>query len=195
MSQAVKNVKQQFSYQNYLNFSDDQKYEIIEGSLFAMTPAPSIQHQRVLRRIFLSLANYLEGEECEVFTSPVDVLLQNGEGLIEDVNNIVQPDIFVVCEQSKLKEKHCLGAPDFIVEIASPANASLDYVKKLNLYEKYKVREYWIVNYVKKNVLVYRLRENGEYDTPETYDDIEKDRINVGIFKGLTVNLRDFFQN
>lgn len=136
MSRVIKETKQKFNYKDYLNLSDDQNYEVIEGILYAMTPAPSIQHQRVLRKIFLSVANYLGDNNCEIFTAPVDVLLQNEEELVGDIKSIVQPDLFVVCDKSKLKEKYCLGPPDLIIEIASPINASLDYVKKLNLYEK-----------------------------------------------------------
>ncbi len=96
----------------------------------------------------------------------------------------------VICDKSKLTEKHCIGAPDFIIEIVSPSAPSMDYVKKLQLYEKHKVREYWIVNYLRKDILVYQLQEDGEYGAPETYIDGE---ITSSIFKNIKIHMEDIF--
>lgn len=191
MSHPVKRSKQLYGYKDYLKLPPDNKYEIIGGILYAMTPSPTIQHQRILRKIFVHIANYLEGKKCEVFPAPLDVLLpEEGNEKIEDIKTVVQPDILVVCDTSILTDKYCLGSPDFIIEIVSPSSPSLDYVKKLHLYEKHKVKEYWIVNYVRKQVIAYRLTESGEYGEPEICTDGE---INAGIFPDLTLRLHDIF--
>jgi len=192
MSRPVKKIQKQYCYRDYLKLPADKKYEIIDGTLYAMTPAPSVRHQRVLRKLFTRIANYLTDKFCEVFCSPLDVLLPEGNEETGDVKTVVQPGILVVCDRLKLAEKHCTGAPDFIIEIVSPSAPSIDYVKKLNLYEKHKVKEYWIVNYVHKEIMVYKLQENGEYDKPEIYKDRE---ITASIFKDLTINLQDIFED
>ena len=158
-----------------------------------MTPSPSTQHQRVSRKLLVLIANYLEGKTCEVFDSPYDVLFsENSEKAEEDIKVVVQPDIFVVCDESKITEKNCLGSPDFIIEIVSPSMPSRDYVKKLGLYEKHKVKEYWIVNYIRKEVTVYRLNEDGDYDVPDVYKN--NDNVKVGIFEDLIMDLKAIFE-
>lgn len=183
--------QERYCYRDYIKLPADKKYEIIDGLLYAMAPAPTIQHQRVLRYLFITIANYLAGNTCEVLCSPCDVLLPEGNEAEADIKTIVQPDILVVRDKSKLTEKYCIGAPDLIIEIASPSSPSMDYVKKLNLYEKHKVKEYWIVNYIYKEVMVYRLRGDNEYDKPELFRNGEK--IRLGILPDLTVKLEDIF--
>ncbi|WP_449241132.1 Uma2 family endonuclease [Desulfoscipio gibsoniae] len=179
-----------YSYKQYLQLPDDYSCEIINGELFAMTPAPTVRHQLVLRNILLLLVDCLKNNGCEVISAPCDVLLPEDEEGIEDTGTIVQPDIFVVCDRSKLKEKYCLGAPDLIVEIVSPARPSIDYVKKLHIYEKHRVREYWIVNYKQKDVMVYKLIDN-DYGVPKTYVD---GYINSDIIGGLELELKAVFE-
>ncbi|AGL02451.1 Uma2 family endonuclease [Desulfoscipio gibsoniae] len=178
-----------YTYKEYLQLPGDCSCEIINGELFAMTPAPTVRHQLVLRNILLILADRLKGNGCEVISAPCDVLLSEGEKDIEDTSTIVQPDIFVVCDKSKLKEKYCLGAPGLIVEIVSPSRPSMDYVKKLHIYEKYGVKEYWIVNYKQQEVMVYKLCGN-EYGVPKTY---VNGYIEPGIFGDLMLALKDVF--
>lgn len=99
----------------------------------------------------------------------------------------MQPDITVICDKDKLDEKGAKGVPDLVMEIVSQSSTFIDYVKKLNIYGDYGVKEYWIVNPVKKNVLVYKIMEDGNYGTPEIYN--EKDSIKVNIFEDLTIKL------
>jgi Uma2 family endonuclease len=96
------------------------------------------------------------------------LLPERGENQ-DNTSTVVQPDLLVVCDHSKITDKHCVGAPDLIVEIVSPSFPSMDYVKKLHLYEKNGVREYWIVNPEKKQVMIFRLMDNGDYNSPEIY--------------------------
>lgn len=101
----------------------------------------------------------------------------------------MQPDISIICDKTKLDSRGCKGSPDLIIEIVSPASASMDYIKKLWLYERYKVKEYWIVDPMDRIVMVYRLNESGEYDKPAIY--IEGS-IRVNIFD-FAIDFRDIF--
>lgn len=179
-----------YKYIDYLRFPDDKKFEIIDGALYGMTPSPSTEHQRLLRKLFVRFAIYLESKECEVFCSPYDVLLPERNEQLDDIKTVVQPDILVVCDNNKITKNHCLGAPDLIVEIVSPSSPSIDYVKKLNLYEKHKVKEYWIVNYNRKQIIIYYLMENDEYGEPEI---ITTGQIESRVVKGFKINWEEVF--
>jgi Uma2 family endonuclease len=169
---------------------DKNRYEILNGKLYTMTPSPSTKHQIVSGKLYLHLANYFANKDCFVFYSPYDVLLPEGNEEVQNIKTVVQPDLLVVCDKSKICEKHCLGSPDFIIEIASPSSPSIDYIKKLHLYEKHKIKEYWIVNYVRKEIVVYSLQENDEYGEFEIY---KNGQICSSIFTDLTINLKDIF--
>ncbi|MDO7786877.1 Uma2 family endonuclease [Desulforamulus aquiferis] len=182
---------QRYSYQDYKQWPMDKQWELIEGVAYALSPAPSTEHQLISGNLFFIIKSYLRTFEndCMVFYSPYDVLLKGKEEDEDNCSTVVQPDLLVVCDKSKIKAKYCLGAPDWIVEISSPSAPSMDYVKKLHLYEKHGVREYWIINPQNKQVMIFRLRDNGEYDMPEIY--IEKGIANVGVFEGLKIKVED----
>lgn len=176
-----------FTYNDYLNFSEDEVVEIIDGKIFAMSPAPSRIHQELIMEISAELRNYIKANNggCKVYPAPFDVVLVDENKSELDSNNIVQPDISVICDKNKLNDKGCFGSPDMIVEVVSKFNPGNDYVKKLYLYEKYKVKEYWIVNPMKKNILVYTLTDNG-YNEPDVYT--FNDKIKVNIFSNLEID-------
>ncbi|MEA3414858.1 MAG: Uma2 family endonuclease [Thermodesulfobacteriota bacterium] len=132
-------------------------------------------------------ANFLSDKPCEVFSAPFDVRLPATDEEDEDSKNVVQPDMVVICDSSELDEKGCKGAPDLIIEIVSPASTSIDNIKKMELYEKNGVKEYWIVHPIYKIITIYKIMENGLYGKPEIYS--EKDKIEVELLKGLAVDL------
>lgn len=181
---------QTYCYQDYLKLPAEKRFEIIDGVLYDMTPAPTIEHQIVLGKLFLQIGNYLKNNTCKVLITPCDVLLPEENEHVQNIKTVVQPDIFVICDESKLTKKHCLGPPDWIIEIVSPTSASMDYVKKLNLYEKHKVKEYWIVNYVRKEIMVYKLQDNDGYSAPDIYKD---GKITSVLFNDLNLNLQNIF--
>lgn len=176
-----------YTYYDYLNFPNDEFVEIIDGKIFAMSPAPSRIHQELIMEISAELRNYIKSNkgQCKVYPAPFDVVLINENENGNDSKNIVQPDISVICDKNKLNDKGCFGSPDMIVKIVSKFNPGNDYVKKLYLYEKYKVKEYWIVNPMKKNILVYTLTESG-YNQPDLYT--FNDKIKVNIFNNLEID-------
>ena len=176
-----------YTYKDYLFYDEGERIEIIEGEIINMSPAPSRIHQKIITEILGELRNYIKSNNgpCEVYPAPFDVILKNDDDNIENSKNIVQPDISVICDKSKLTDKGCTGSPDMIVEVISPYNPSNDYVRKLNLYENFKVKEYWIINPMKMNILVYVLTENG-YDAPTSYT--FNDKVKVNIYYNLEID-------
>ncbi|WP_057976969.1 Uma2 family endonuclease [Caloramator mitchellensis] len=178
-----------YTYKDYINIDGDSRVELIDGQFFAMSPAPSRIHQKIVTEGARIIGNFIaeKGLNCEVYVAPFDVRLIDEGGSEDTCKNVVQPDISVVCDKNKLDDKGCKGAPDFIIEVVSPSNASIDYVKKLYLYEKFKVKEYWIINPDSKNVLVYTLNNEGQYGEPQKYRLDEQ--VQCNLFKELEFRL------
>lgn len=181
-----------YTYKDYISYDENEKIEIIEGKVYNMSPAPSRIHQKLITEILFRIRSYIEinNGSCEVYPAPFDVILKNEAEIIDDSKNIVQPDISVICDKSKLTNEGCTGSPDMIVEIVSPYNPNNDFIRKLNLYDKFKVKEYWIVNPMKKNVLVYKLDDNESYGMPDIYT--FEDKIKVGIYNDLEIDFNSF---
>lgn len=125
-----------------------------------------------------------------------DVRLPEGVEMDDEAKTVVQPDIMVVCDTQKLDERGCKGGPDLIIEVVSRGSVSVDYVKKLNLYEQHQVREYWIVNSEEQSVVIYRLDANGKYKLPEMYFRQEgvRQTLKVGIFPDFSIELGEVFE-
>ncbi len=127
-----------------------------------------------------------------VFYAPFDVRLpKNGETENDKIYTVVQPDICVVCDISKIDKRGCLGAPDLIVEIQSPSTAKYDFLEKFPLYESSGVREYWVVFPYDEAIQVFRLQSDGKYDEGTTYDE---GNIPVGIFDGEKIAFDSIFE-
>lgn len=165
MTLAVKK-EGRFTYADYLGWPEEERWELIDGAAFDMTPAPTEQHQRILMNLAALLHRALEGGPCRVYPAPFDVRLKKAEE--EELATVVQPDISVICDPGKLDEAGCVGAPDLVVEVLSPSTAYKDQTEKLAAYEKHGVREYWIINPDRGSVLVYCL-EAGAYGKPTEY--------------------------
>jgi len=180
-----------YTYADYLKFSFDEMVELIRGKIFKMTPAPSASHQRVSRELLVQIADFLKGKKCEVFTAPFDVVLPVEGKSFEASDRVVQPDICVICDASKIKEQGCFGAPDWIIEILSPHTAKKDLQDKFSLYEESGVREYWIVEPRNQTVEVFVLVENN-YHRVQTY--VHEDFVSSSTLKGLKVSLGQVFE-
>lgn len=174
-----------YTYADYLTWDDGKRYELIDGAVYMMSPAPSPVHQRVSGNLFLQLATYLKGKTCEVYAAPFDVRL-DADGLDDTV---VQPDLSVVCDPGKIDARGCKGAPDMVVEILSPGSVNHDQLVKFNKYRQAGVLEYWIVNPQARNVQVYLLRD-GEY-MGRMYGDTGL--VAVDVLAGCEVDLGEVF--
>ena len=178
-----------YSYAEYKTWDDDIRYEIIEGFLYMMSPAPSTSHQRIAGKIFSSFDRQLNGKKCTPFFAPVDVLLDFETD--EDYSKtIVQPDVLVVCDKNKIKERGIFGAPDLAIEVASPSSIDYDISLKKQIYSKYKIPEYWVVLPAEKTIIVYTL-EDEKYN-PVNY--IKTGTINSSAIEGLTIELKEIFE-
>jgi Uma2 family endonuclease len=182
---------QLYTYTDYLNWPDDEKWEIIHGEPYAMSPAPSTDHQAILGELFYQFRGYLKNRTCQVFVAPFDVRMPLEDEKDEDTKSVVQPDISIICDKNKIDSKGCKGAPDLIVEIVSPSTFRKDVKDKFFLYERSGVKEYWLVYPNEKTLMVYKLGENGKYGRPEVYS--EEDNVKVGIFQELNIELKDIF--
>lgn len=161
---------QSYTYQDYLSWDDDERWEIIHGEPFLM-PAPTRKHQQLLVKISNKIYNHIENSSCEVYVAPFDVRLSNKEEDEMSTTTVVQPDICVFLDDRQLDEKGATGAPDLIVEILSPSTALKDLNYKLPLFEAHKVKEYWMVYTDWNFIEVHRLNEQGEYNRPIRYFD------------------------
>ncbi len=158
-----------------------ERAELIDGEMFVME-APSITHQRILGELYVQIHAYIKNNKgsCEVFISPAVYVK-------DDIHNYVEPDITVVCKEDRLDEKGCHGAPDWVIEIASPSNKYMDYGRKLMLYQSAGLREYWIVDPAKKIVTIYDFaRDNGPDIRPFT------EPVKAGIYEDLYLDLTSF---
>lgn len=160
---------------------DGERAELVDGQIYYMAP-PSRTHQKISAFLLKEIGNYIDSKDggCEVYAAPFAVFLN------QDEFNYVEPDISVICDTSKLDEKGCHGAPDWIIEIVSAGNKMIDYFTKLFKYQGAGVREYWIADPVKEKVIVY----NFEKETIEDYS--FSDTVPVGIYEDFSVDLSMF---
>ncbi|GAV23388.1 Uma2 family endonuclease [Carboxydothermus pertinax] len=180
-----------YTYVDYLTWPEEERIELIDGRVYLLAP-PSRIHQEISGAIFNQFYNYLKDKPCKVYHAPFGVRLPSSdEKNDEDIKTVVEPDIVVVCDEAKLDAEGCRGTPDLIVEIVSPSTARKDKVEKFNLYEKFGVKEYWIVEPDSKIVSVFTLQANKRYGRPEIYTD--DDVIKVSIFDDLIVDLKLVF--
>jgi Uma2 family endonuclease len=191
MANTRADTSARYTYADYLRWPEEERWEVIDGVPYNMTPAPSRVHQGMLVALAGQFYAYLEGNPCKLYVAPFDVRLPKGDEEDEAVGTVVQPDLVVVCDPSKLDDRGCRGAPDLVVEILSPSTAAKDHIQKLALYENHGVLEYWLVHPTDRIAMVYRRGEGGRYGAPEVYS--SEQQVRVGIFEDLTLDLRRVF--
>ena len=144
-----------YTWADYRSWSDDERWELIDGVAYAMSPAPSTSHQRVVGRLYSRLERALDRHPCEPFIAPTDVKLSEAD--------VVQPDILVVCDPAKITQSHIEGAPDLVIEVLSPGTSAKDLRPKKALYERTGVREYLVVDPLEHYAIRFLLGADG-YD-------------------------------
>ncbi|GEN35063.1 Uma2 family endonuclease [Aneurinibacillus danicus] len=179
-----------YTYADYLNWTNDERWELVDGVPYAMSPAPSRKHQEVLGELSRQFANYLVGKPCRSYIAPFDVRLFAEDKSDEQIVNVVQPDLTVVCDDSKLDDRGCKGTPDLVVEILSPATGKQDRWLKYKLYERVGVKEYWIVDPLLQTVEVFIL-DDERYILSGVFGN--KDMLRVTLFEDLEIDLRLVF--
>ena len=158
-----------FTYGDYVRWSGDERWELIDGEAFAMSPAPSRRHQEAMVGLVAQIAPQLPGGPCRVYVAPFDVRLPRGAEADAEVDTVVQPDIAVICDPAKLDAAGCRGAPDWIIEVRSPATAARDRLQKRDLYKRHGVAEYWVLDPDGRRLTIHRLdASTGRYAAPTT---------------------------
>lgn len=165
MAHAARTPEPPVTYVEYAALDSAERYELVDGVLYAMAPAPLLDHQAVVGEIYFQLRSQLEATPCRPFVAPVDVRLPEPGQDDADTLTVLQPDVFVVCDPAKLDARGVRGAPDFIVEVLSPATAARDHLSKRRAYERAGVREYWLVHPVDRLLTLYR-RGDASFDPP-----------------------------
>jgi Uma2 family endonuclease len=173
-----------YSYADYLGFEGDTRWELIDGEAYAMAPAPTTRHQRIVQNLAGLLFNCFRGQPCRPFIAPTDVKLSEFD--------VVQPDGLVVCDRAKIGEAAIVGAPDLVIEILSPTTEARDRREKRALYERFGVPEYWIVSQ-SGFVEVYALDEQGRYPAP-TLAGLDESFTSPR-FPEFSVNVQDLFED
>ncbi len=172
-----------YTYADYCTWGNDERWELIDGRAYSMAP-PSTAHQRVCKRFIVELELYLDGKPCELFHAPFGVRL-NAE---TNDDTVVEPDIIVVCDETKIDEKGCNGAPDLVIEVLSPSTSGYDKVLKYNKYYDAGVKEYWLVDPADSTVIVSLFAKG----VPAAHYG-KDDTIPVGVLPGCTIDLKEIF--
>ena len=187
-------LTKRYSLADYLTWMDDVRRELIDG-IVSLMAGTSYEHGDVVRNTLWHLEYGVRNNHCncKVYCAPIDVCLpENGETADDKIYTVVQPDIFVICDRSKLYNGRCYGAPDMIVEILSPSNRKKDLHCKYAIYERAGVREYWIASHKSKTVTVYILQDNGEYDDGTEY--ICGEKIPVHVLDDFSIDVDEIFK-
>jgi len=169
-----------YTEDDYYELPEHVRAELIDGQFYDMAP-PGRRHQEILTALLKIIAVYIDSKHGSCHVYPASFAVK----LFDDGQNIVEPDISVICDLGKLTDQGCTGAPDWVIEIVSPGNPSHDYVRKLNLYMDADVREYWIVDPRKQTVLVYNFKEN-HFDDMQHYT--FQDQVKVGIYDDFSID-------
>jgi len=179
-----------YTYADYLKWDFEEIVELIKGRVFKKAAAPSRRHQDVSMSLSRVFGNFLIGQKCKVYAAPFDVRFSSH---IDDkmIDSVVQPDISVICDSSKLDEKGCLGAPDLIVEILSPSNSKVELQNKYDLYQEFGVKEFWIIHPA-ENTLQINILINGVYQPSRLFTSGQK--IQSTVLPGFELDLVEIFE-
>ncbi len=180
-----------YTYADYLLWKFKERVELLKGRIFKMSPAPSRKHQEVSSSLHGEMYISFKNQPCKLYSAPFDVRLATKNQKDEEIVTVVQPDLCVVCDQDKLDDRGCIGAPDLIVEILSPGNSKKEIKHKYDLYEEAGVKEYWTVHPLDEIITVYVL-DKGKY---RALKPIVDDYITSELFPNLKIHTDEIFKN
>ncbi len=187
---AQLNLEGTYTYADYLGWLFAERVELIKGKVFKMSPAPNRMHQTLSGKLFISLSGYFVGKPCKVYYAPFDVRFPRKSKLDNDIITVLQPDICVVCDESKLDEKGCIGAPDIVVEVLSPGNNAKEVKRKYEIYEDAGVQEFWLVSPQDHTFLMYTLIDKKYFPSRLM---VEGDVVTSTVLPGFSLDLEAFF--
>ena len=187
MGEAERTLEERYSYGDYRSWDDDLRWELIDGEAFCMSPGPGVVHQSLLVELAAELRAYFKGKECRVYAAPFDVMLPEGDEPEDEIDTVVQPDLMIVCDKSKIQRNGIKGAPDVVFEILSPSTARRDLDDKFRLYERAGVKEYVIVDPRNRVIHAHCRDDKGRFSFRKIYgaDDV----LEFGLFPELNIPL------
>ena len=198
METIITNIKQldlkgSYTYADYLLWHFKERVELIKGKILKMSPAPNSFHQDISGNLYYELRSFINKGTCKLYTAPFDVRLINFKESTADnqITTVVQPDLCVICDRTKIDKRGCIGAPDLIIEILSPGNSKKEMDIKYDLYEENGVLEYWIVNPSEKTIAIYVLQD-GRYIGIKPL--IEDSKLKSPTFPDLTFAVKKVFK-
>ncbi len=172
---------EKITWDDYRSWTGDERWEIIDGEAYSMSPSPTPRHQDVLRELMKQLDSYFLKQKCRIFLAPMDLKLSD--------HDIVQPDILAICAPNQIKRTYIEGPPALVVEITSSSDGR-DRIIKPRLYAASGVKEYWIVTPFPSSVEVFLL-DGESYRLINAYG---RDAILASpSFPGLKVRLKKVF--
>jgi Uma2 family endonuclease len=183
-------LQKKYTYADYLTWRFTERVELIKGWIHQMSPAPNVSHQKTSIKLTKELLNFFKKDICQVFVAPFDVRLFKKSSADTKVTTVVQPDLCIICDENKLDDRGCVGAPDLIIEIVSPGNSKRELKTKFNLYEENNVLEYWVVHPTEKSIQQFVLIKN-KFQLVHTF--FEEDKMECKVFKGLVIRVKNIF--
>lgn len=182
-----------YTYADYLLWQFEERVELLRGRIRQMA-APSRKHQSIAGNMYRSMANALWKTPCKVYIAPFDVRFTRFDQIQnKEITTVLQPDLCVVCDPTKLDDRGCLGAPDMIAEVLSPGNSRTEMRDKFDIYQEAGVLEYWIISPVENTIQVWKLNEQGKYiGLPPA---VEGDLLTTPIIPNLAVDLTEVFMD
>jgi Uma2 family endonuclease len=180
-----------YTYADYMAWKFKERLELFRGKIFKMA-APNMNHQVVGGNLFNQFFNYLKGKTCRVFIAAFDVRLPvRNRKKDNEITTVVQPDVCIFCDPTKLDDRGACGAPDLAIETLSPSNRKDELHMKYEVYEEAGVKEYWIADPAKKAVLVFLLQPDGKFSVPEIF--AGGDQLEAQCVPGLKFNINEIF--
>ena len=175
----------EYSYSDYMKWQFQERVELIMGKIFPMS-APTTLHQHIIGELFFNIYSFFKYTSCNVILSPIDVRLPVGKQG-NTFKTVVQPDLCVICDKSKIVTQGIIGAPDLVIEILSPSNRQIEMHEKFEAYQASLVREYWIIHPGEQWMLQYVLSENNLFVLHKKHENLS--RLASVIFPGLSVDV------
>ena len=180
-----------YTYAEYLLWQFEECVELLKRKLFKMS-APSPAHQVVQSNLNIELGLYFRNQKCQIYPAPFDVRLPAKGETGDAIHTVVQPDLCVVCNRTKIDSRGCIGAPDWVLEIVSPGNVEKELSKKMHIYEEAGVAEYWVLRPEEKELDIFVLQDNGYIGLKPRF---AGEVVSPQKFPDLQINLSEIFSS
>lgn len=192
MQFADLDISKTYTYADYFKWRFVERVELIKGKIFKMSPAPNRLHQEIAGSIHILIGMFLQNKPCKVYSAPFDVRLPRKSKNDKEIITVLQPDVCVVCDPTKLDKRGCIGAPDIVVEVLSPGNNAKELKNKYEAYEEAGVKEYWVVSPQDQWLKVYTLID-GKYSGSPFF--IAGDMVTTPVLPGFSLELAVLFKD